>query len=66
MNYDEQLEQLIANALSEDIGDGDHSTLASISPDANGKAVLKIKEDGILAGMEVARKIFLHMEPGAV
>jgi len=66
MNYEEQLEQLISNALAEDIGDGDHSTLASISPGANGKAILKIKEEGILAGMEVARKIFTHMEPGAV
>ena len=66
MNYEAQLEQLIVNALAEDIGDGDHSTLASISPAANGKAVLKIKEDGILAGMDVARKIFMHMEPAVV
>ncbi len=66
MNYEQQLEQLIVNALAEDIGDGDHSTLASIPPDAKGKAVLKIKEDGILAGVEVAQKIFQHMEPGII
>jgi nicotinate-nucleotide pyrophosphorylase (carboxylating) len=66
MNYEEQLEQLIVNALAEDVGDGDHTTRASIPATAMGKALLKIKEDGILAGMEVARKIFTHMEPGVV
>jgi len=44
--------------MAEDIGDGDHSTLSVIPPDARGKAVLKIKEDGVLAGMSVAEKIF--------
>ena len=44
--------------MAEDIGDGDHSTLSVIPPDASGKAVLKIKEDGVLAGMAVAEKIF--------
>jgi nicotinate-nucleotide pyrophosphorylase (carboxylating) len=66
MNYKERLELLIKNALAEDIGDGDHSTLSSIDSDARGKAVLKIKEDGILAGMEVAETIFKYVEPGAV
>ena len=66
MNYEQQLDQLIVNALAEDIGDGDHSTLASIPAKARGKAILKIKEDGVLAGMDVARKIFVHMEPGTV
>ena len=63
MNYDQQLEQLIRNALQEDIGDGDHSTLSVIPTTARGKAILKIKEDGILAGMEVAEKIFRYMQP---
>ncbi len=63
MNYNQQLDQLIKNALQEDIGDGDHSTLASIPPTADGKAVLMIKEDGVLAGMAVAEKIFRHMQP---
>jgi len=59
------LEKLIENALAEDVGDGDHSTLSCIPPDVSGKAVLKIKEDGVLAGMEVAQFIFQWMEPGA-
>ena len=54
MNYKEQLNLLIKNALEEDIGDGDHSTLSCIDTDANGKAILKIKEQGILAGIDVA------------
>jgi nicotinate-nucleotide pyrophosphorylase (carboxylating) len=64
-NYQELLHQLIKDALQEDIGDGDHSTLSSISPNAKGKAVLKIKEDGILAGMNVAETIFHLREPSA-
>src|SRR5205085_5398294 len=43
---------------------GDHSTLSCINADAKGKAVLKIKEDGILAGMQVAKAIFNYVEPG--
>lgn len=66
MEYKEQLDQLITNALAEDIGDGDHSTLSSIAADAEGMAVLKIKEAGILAGMEVAETIFRYMQPGIV
>lgn len=66
MDYNEQLELLITNALAEDIGDGDHSTLSSINATAQGKAVLKIKEDGILAGMQVAEKIFRHMQADIV
>lgn len=66
MNYNDLLQQLIKNALAEDIGDGDHSTLASIDKDARGKAVLKIKEDGILAGVVVAEKIFRFMQPNII
>jgi nicotinate-nucleotide pyrophosphorylase (carboxylating) len=61
--YDQQLAELIKNALAEDIGDGDHSTLSSIPSAAKGKAVLKIKEQGILAGISVAEKIFRSMQP---
>ncbi len=57
---------MVKEALREDIGDGDHSTLSSIDPAARGKAVLKIKEDGVLAGMEVAEKIFRFKEPGII
>jgi nicotinate-nucleotide pyrophosphorylase (carboxylating) len=63
MKYDEQLQHLIKNALAEDIGDGDHSTLSSIDANVKGKAILKIKEDGILAGVEVAKKIFTYVQP---
>ena len=66
MSYDVQLDQLIKNALGEDIGDGDHSTLASIPAEAVGKAVLKIKDTGLLAGMAVAEKIFRHMQPDII
>jgi nicotinate-nucleotide pyrophosphorylase (carboxylating) len=61
--YYEQLIHLIDEALIEDIGDGDHSTLSSIDISAKGMAVLKIKEAGILAGMQVAETIFKHREP---
>lgn len=66
MNYDEQLNQLIKNALIEDIGDGDHSTLSSIEKGVKGKAVLKIKEDGVLAGILVAEKIFRFVQPDII
>jgi len=64
MNADQQLQTFIMNALREDIGEGDHSTLASIPVEAQGKAVLKIKEAGILAGVAIAEKIFRFIEPG--
>lgn len=66
MNIDDQIYKLIKNALSEDIGDGDHSTLSCIDPGAKGKAVLKIKEDGTLAGIDVAEKIFRFVQPDIV
>lgn len=66
MNYQEQLQHLIKNALQEDIGDGDHSTLSCIDKDAKGKAILKIKEDGIFAGIKIAEQIFKYVEPGSV
>ena len=65
LNFDEQLAILVNAALKEDIGDGDHSTLSCISADAKGKAVLKIKQDGVLAGVAVAEKIFKTKEPSA-
>ncbi len=57
--------EFIQAALAEDIGTGDHSTLASIDPGARGTAVLKIKEAGILAGMELAQEIVEYLEPEA-
>lgn len=57
---------LVQEALQEDLGEGDHSTLSCIPPDARGKALLKIKQDGILAGMEVAEKIFRYKDAHTV
>jgi nicotinate-nucleotide pyrophosphorylase (carboxylating) len=56
------LNQLIRNALAEDIGNGDHSTMACIPPTAKGKAQLRIKEQGLLAGMDVAATIFRFLD----
>lgn len=66
MNYENALQQLITNALTEDIGPGDYSTLSCIPAAAEGKAMLKIKEAGILAGMRVAEKIFRHVQQDIV
>ena len=52
------LRELILRSLAEDIGDGDHSSLACISADATGQAKLLIKEKGILAGIRVAKETF--------
>ncbi len=55
---DSFLRDFILRSLAEDIGDGDHSSLACIPAEAAGKAKLLIKEKGILAGIRVAREIF--------
>lgn len=57
------LENIIKNAIVEDIGDGDHSSLSCIPENATGKAQLLIKEQGILAGMEVAKQVFNETDP---
>jgi len=57
------LDALIAAALAEDIGDGDHSSLASVPNEAEGKAHLLVKEAGVLAGVEVAQKVFAAVDP---
>lgn len=61
----EQYSHWIAEALAEDIGSGDHSTLSCIPADAVGKAVLLVKQPGILAGMAAAENIFHYVEPSA-
>lgn len=58
-------QQFIEAALKEDVGAGDFSTLSCIDASAMGKAVLKVKEDGILAGIQLARDIFHYLEPEA-
>lgn len=64
--YLQKLEKLIKNAFEEDIGEGDHTTLASIGKEKRGKAILKIKDTGILAGVDVAEFILLYAEPTAI
>lgn len=56
------IDQLIELAYQEDIGDGDHTTLCSIPQDAKGKAKLLIKENGILAGVAIAKKVFARFD----
>jgi nicotinate-nucleotide pyrophosphorylase (carboxylating) len=60
---DDFLTRFIEAALREDVGDGDHSSLASIPAGAINKASLLVKDEGILAGVELARKIFEHGDP---
>jgi len=60
------LQEFVQAAFEEDVAAGDFSTLACIPPDAKGKAVLKVKEHGILAGMEVARAILEYVQPDMV
>lgn len=62
-----ELEDLLIDlSFKEDIGDGDHTTLCCIPDDAMGKSQLLIKEDGILAGVEVAKKVFSRFDPTMV
>jgi nicotinate-nucleotide pyrophosphorylase (carboxylating) len=63
--FDKKLAHLVREALSEDVGDGDHSSLCCIPAGKMGKAVLKIKQDGMLAGVAVAEKIFQLAEPAS-
>ena len=63
LSVDELEDRLIDLSFAEDIGDGDHTTLCCIPEDAMGKSHLLIKEDGILAGVEVAKKVFARFDP---
>lgn len=63
VSVDELEDKLIDLAFAEDIGDGDHTTLCCIPEEALGKSLLLIKENGILAGVEVAKKIFYRFDP---
>ncbi|MGH2644101.1 MAG: carboxylating nicotinate-nucleotide diphosphorylase [Chitinophagaceae bacterium] len=58
------LRTFIARSLKEDVGSGDHTTLACIPEGKKGKAILKVKENGILAGVSVAKAIFQFLEQG--
>jgi nicotinate-nucleotide pyrophosphorylase (carboxylating) len=63
--FEEKLQLLVSMALQEDVGDGDHSTLSCIPATQMGHAILKIKEDGVLAGVAVAERMFKIIEPDA-
>jgi nicotinate-nucleotide pyrophosphorylase (carboxylating) len=68
MNFQPYIDALIDLAIAEDIGDGDHTSQAVITPEAHGKMKLLVKQDGVIAGIDIARQIFqridehLHME----
>ncbi|MBO9638801.1 MAG: carboxylating nicotinate-nucleotide diphosphorylase [Siphonobacter aquaeclarae] len=64
MLYGQDIHEFIRLALEEDIGDGDHTSLATIPADAAGRARLLVKDEGILAGVELAGLIFQQVDPG--
>ncbi len=57
--------QFIESALAEDVGDGDHTSLSTIEKDQQGTAIVKVKQDGILAGADLAKQILLYNDPAA-
>jgi nicotinate-nucleotide pyrophosphorylase (carboxylating) len=63
VQFQNELQVLIANAIREDVGPGDYSSLACIPADAMGKAKLLVKEDGIIAGVSLAKMIFEYVDP---
>ena len=60
--FEKELELIITNAIREDIGDGDHTSLSCIPSDAQGKAKLLVKDDGIIAGVEFAKQVFKYVD----
>ena len=62
--FDHEINLIIANAIREDVGDGDHSSLACIPESAMGKAKLLVKDEGILAGVEFAKQVCAYVDPG--
>ncbi len=60
---DQLIDDLLTLAFAEDVGDGDHTTLSTIPADAMGKQQLIVKEEGILAGVDVARMVFYKFDP---
>ncbi|MFL0353539.1 carboxylating nicotinate-nucleotide diphosphorylase [Xanthomarina sp. GH4-25] len=60
--FDTEIELIIANAIREDVGDGDHSSLACIPRSANGKAKLLVKDNGVIAGVAFAKKVFNYID----
>jgi len=62
--FNKEIDLIIANAIREDIGGGDYSSLACIPDDAQGKAKLLVKEEGIIAGVDFAKQVFDYVDPG--
>lgn len=60
--FNTEIELIITNAIREDVGDGDHSSLACIPAEATGKAKLLVKDNGIIAGVELAKKVFAYVD----
>lgn len=60
--FDKELELIIANGIREDVGEGDHSSLACIPAEAQGRAKLLVKDKGIIAGVEFAKMIFAYVD----
>ena len=62
--FQKELYLIIKNAIREDIGEGDHTSLSTIPASAHGKAKLLVKDAGIIAGVEFAKKVFNHVDAG--
>lgn len=62
--FQKELDIIIANAIREDVGDGDHSSLACIPAEATGRAKLIVKDEGLLAGVDFAKQVFAYVDPG--
>lgn len=60
--FDSEVKMIIANAIREDVGDGDHSSLACIPENARGKAKLLVKDKGIIGGVNFAKKVFAYVD----
>ena len=60
--FENELDIIITNAIREDVGDGDHSSLACIPASAQGKAKLLVKDEGVIAGVEFAKKVFEYVD----
>ena len=60
--FDQEVKSIIANAIREDVGDGDHSSLACIPENARGKAKLLVKDKGIIGGVNFAKKVFAYVD----
>jgi nicotinate-nucleotide pyrophosphorylase (carboxylating) len=63
LQFEKELNGIISNAIREDVGDGDHSSLACIPRGVEGKAQLLVKDEGIIAGVVFAEKIFKYVDP---